>query len=319
MSKFKNFLRLNLQLFGDNAGTGGASGTGAEGTQAVTVAPATPQTKGAKNNPLSDVKYGTQIEENNIPTSGEENKVNTPDRNAEFDKLIKGEYKDLYDARVQEIIQKRLKSTKETVEKYNSLTPMLEMLARKYGVDASDTEALSKAIEEDDSYYEEEALEKGVTVEQLKNYKKMERENAEFKRQMEEKKRQDKAEKMYATWMEQAEKAKQTFPSLNLEVESQNPQFRDLLLKGIDVGNAYYLVHKDDIIPAAMQYTAKAVEQKVVNKVIANGTRPVENGLNSQSSAQVKSDVSQLSRADIAEINRRVARGDKISFTNYYK
>ena len=302
-------MMLNLQLFAE--GTGGDGGTGSEGTTGATVTAAVSQTKGVKN-PLADVKYGIQAEEAS-PVS-EVSKPTTEDRNAKFEELIKGEYKDLYDARVQDTVQKRLKSTKETVDKYQALTPTLEMLAKKYGVDASDIKALNQAIEEDDSYYEEEALEKGMTVQQLKEIKKMERENAALREQMEAQHRKEDAAQKYATWMKQAEEAKKTYPNLNFEVETQNPQFRQLLLSGIDVGTAYLAIHKDDIIPAAMQYTAKTVEQKLTNKVIANGARPSENGNSSQSASVVKSDVSQLSKLDRAEINRRVMNGEKITF-----
>jgi hypothetical protein len=299
---------LNPQLFAEGGGDGG---TGSEGATGETVTAAVSQNKGAKN-PLADVKYGKQAEESSpVP---EVSKPITEDRNAKFEELIKGEYKDLYDARVQDTIQKRLKGSKETVEKYEALTPTLEMLAKKYGVDASDIKALNKAIEEDDSYYEEEALEKGMTVQQLKEVKKMERENAALREQMKAQERKDNAAQQYATWMKQAEEAKKLYPNLNFEVETQNPQFRQLLLSGIDVGSAYLVIHKDDIIPAAMQYTAKNVEQKLTNKIIANGARPSENGNSSQSASVVKSDVSQLSKADRAEIIRRVQRGEKIRF-----
>ena len=161
----KNYIlipMLSLQLFAEGAGAG--DGGTAQG-QGVTEAAALPQTKGVKN-PLADVKYGIQEEAPAAEVQTET--VAQPDRNAEFEKLIKGEYKDLYDARVQDTVQKRLKGQKDVVDKYNALIPTLEMMAKKYGVDAGDTEALSKAIQEDDSYYEQEALEKGMTVQQLK-------------------------------------------------------------------------------------------------------------------------------------------------------
>ena len=142
----------------------------------------------------------------------------------------------------------------------------------------------------------------------------MERENAALREQMEAQNRKDNAAQQYATWMRQADEAKKLYPHLNFEAETQNPQFRQLLLSGIDVGTAYLVIHKDDIIPAAMQYTAKTVEQKLTNKVIANGARPSENGNSSQSASVIKSDVSQLSKADRAEIIRRVQRGEKIRF-----
>ena len=307
----KIFIRkLNLQLFAE--GAGGDGGTGADGAMGATATAAMSQTKGAKN-PLANVKYGIQPKEEATPAA-EVNPTPTEDRNAKFEALIKGEFKDLYDARMQDTIQKRLKGSKETVEKYEALAPTLEILAKKYGVDASDVKALNKAIEEDDSYFEEEALEKGITVEQLKEIRKMERENADLKRQMEEQNRKENANKVYAQWMEQAEAAKAIYPSLDLRAELQNPQFVNLLRSNVDVKTAFEVLHKDEIIPAAMQYTAKTVEQKLTNKIIANGARPAENGNNSQSATVVKSDVSQLSKADREEIIRRVQRGEKIRF-----
>ena len=142
----------------------------------------------------------------------------------------------------------------------------------------------------------------------------MERENADLRRQMQEHETRENANKLYASWMEQADKAKAVYPSFNLEAEMQNPQFVDLLRANIDVRTAYEVLHKDEIIPAAMQFTAKTVEQKLTNKIIANGARPAENGTSSQSAAVVKSDVSQLSNAEIDDLNRRIARGEKISF-----
>ena len=303
---------LNLQLFAEGAG-GGDGGTGAEGATGVSATAAVSQNKGVKSNPLADVQYGIQPTEETTPAA-EVVENPTEDRNAKFEALIKGEYKDLYDARVSDTVQKRLKSTKETVDRYNELSPTIEALAKKYGVDPTDIKALNKAIEDDDSYYEQEALEMGITVEQLKEIRKMKKENADLKRQMEEQNRKENANKVYAQWMEQADSTKQVYPSFDLRAEMQNPKFVDLLRSNIDVRTAYEVIHKDDIIAGAMQFTAKTVEQKIANNIIAGGARPAENGNSSQGASVTKSDVSQLTKADRDEIARRVARGEKISF-----
>ena len=65
---------------------------------------------------------------------------------------------------------------------------------------------------------------------------------------------------------------------------------------------------------AAMQFTAKTVESKIAKKIAAQGARPAENGMSSGSAALVKSDVSKLNKKDLAEIQRRVANGERISF-----
>ena len=318
------FLGINLQLFAEGAGGTGAGtaggGTGSEGAMGETATVAMSQSKSVKSNPLADVKYGIQAEDAaqnadvQDKTTDAEEKAQTVDRQAEYSKL-KSEYKDLYDAEVQNILTKRLAKTKETVEKYDALSPTLELLAKKYGVDPTDVNALNRAIEEDDTYYEEEALEKGVTVDQLKEIKKMEKENAQLKKQMQEQEVRKNADKLYAKWMTEAESVKGIYPSFDLKAEMQNPRFVDLLkVPTIDVRTAYEVIHKDEIMPAAMHFTAKTVEQKLTNKIIANGARPTENGISSQSASVTKSDVSQLTKADRQEVLRRVARGEKISF-----
>jgi hypothetical protein len=114
--------------------------------------------------------------------------------------------------------------------------------------------------------------------------------------------------------MNQAEETKKVYPSFDLRTEMANPKFLDLLKSNIDVRTAYEVLHKDDIIRGAMQFTAQTVESKIAKKIAANGARPAENGMSSGSAAVVKSDVSQLSKADRDEIRRRVARGEKIRF-----
>lgn len=293
------FLMHGLQLFAEGGGAAGA-GAGDGGTASgagVTAAAAGSQTG------------------DNAPAAGVQKETTEPkrDRKAEFDKLIKGEYKDIYDAGVQNILRQRFKGHQETSERLEALSPMLEILGKKYGVDPKDAKALSKAIEEDDSYFEEEAMDKGISVQELKRIRKMERENAQLRRQMQERQQKEQAAQQYSTWMRQAEEAKKIYPSLELEREVKDPQFVSLLKAGVDVGSAYLVLHKDDIIPAAMQSAAKAVEGKLAASMAAGGARPTENGAGAQSAAVVKSDVSKLTKKDRAEINRRVMRGERIT------
>ena len=314
--KNKTFIpMLSLQIFAEGAAGAGAGDGGTAQGQGVTAAAALPQTKGVKSNPLADVRYGIQDEQESAPAAGvQETTEAQPDPNAEFEKLIKGQYKEQYNARVQDTIRKRLSGTDKIVDKYNDLAPTLEMLAKKYGVDAGDVQALNKAIQEDDSYYEEEAAQRGITVQQLKQIRSMERENADLRRQMQEQRTQENASRLYASWMDQAENVRKVYPSFDLKAEMNNPRFLELLKSNIDVRTAYEVLHKDEIIPAAMQFAAKTVESKLAKKIAAQGARPAENGMSSGSAAVVKSDVSQLSKADRQEIIRRVQRGEKIRF-----
>ena len=300
---------FDLQLFADGAAAG-ESGT-AEGTNTgVTEAAAALQNNGRKN-PLANVQYGIQDEEQPPVAEAEEK---APDRESAFEEMIKGEYKDLFERRMREAVQKRLKGTKDTVDRYKALTPVVEMLERRYGVKAGDAEALREAIEEDNSYYEAEAAERGMPVEQYKLIKKMEMENRRLRQDVSELESRENASRLYRQWLEQEQTMRQVYPQFDLQGELENEQFLQLMRSGVDMRTAYEVIHKDEIIPAAMQFAAKTAERKVVNKIRANGSRPMENGGQDQSASLAKTDVSQLSKADRDEIVRRVERGEKIRF-----
>lgn len=314
--KTKNIIPvISLQLFaegGGAAGSAGGDGGTAQGTGVT--APAAGVPKGVKGNPLAGTVYGVQQQESAPAAEVQQQTTEQIDPNAEFEKLIKGQYKQQYDAKVQNTIRSRLKGTQETVDKYNALSPMLEMLGKKYGVDPTDAAALSKAIQDDDSFYEEEASRLGMDVAQLKKVRSVERENEELRRQMQQRQSRDNADRQYAAWMNQAEAAKQLYPQINLKAELQNPTFVSLLRSNIDVKTAYEVVHKDEIIPAAMQFAARKVQSNMAKAIASGSQRPAENGASSGSAAVVKSDVSQLDKRDLKEIARRVANGERISF-----
>ena len=288
---------LNLQLFAE----GGDGGTGAEGSTADTGS-------------FANSAEGVNGKSTNVQTADAQNTDTDPvvDRNAEFEKIIKGDYKDLYDAKVQSIVQNRLKGTKEQVAKLESLTPLLEMIGKKYGVDSNDAKALIQAIEDDDSYFEEEAMKRGIPVDELKKFHRIERENEEFKRANADREARERTAQRYQTWLNQAEEAKKLYPNLDLETELKNEQFGRMLLAGIDVGSAYLVAHKDEIIGGAMQYTAKTVEKKITDKIAANGRRPSEGGNSSQSASVTKTDVSQFNNNDIDDVIKKVRNGGRV-------
>lgn len=122
------------------------------------------------------------------------------------------------------------------------------------------------------------------------------------------------ASRLYESWMESALRAKEIYPDFDLRAELRNPGFGRMLRSGVDVKTAYEVMHKDEIIPAAMQYAAKAVESKLAAAYASSGLRPRENGVGFSGAVVIGSNVNSLSRRDIADIARRVERGERISF-----
>lgn len=314
------FRIINLQFFSE----GGADGASAASVNSSNESGKTAATGVKGDSPvsqgedLSKVIYGTSIE--NLANSEEE--VATPsaeDKKKAFENMIKkgGEYAEEFNARTQDIINKRFKETKNLEATLKSHEPILEAIARKYGVDPTDAIALQKAIDEDDSLYESLAFEEGLTVAQYKEREALRRENQAFREAEEKAKAEQQTQEIYAGWLNEAESLVNRYGlnDFDLAAEMQNPDFASLLAHGISLESAYKAVHLDDIIGGAMAQTAATVEKKVANRIASRHQRPSENALMSSNTNTMKSDVNQLTNDDIDEIVKRVRSGEKISFS----
>lgn len=230
------------------------------------------------------------------------------DPSAEFESLIKGKFKEQYDTRVQDTVRKRLRSSHETVEKFHALTPALGLLAEHYGLDPADTQAIARAVEADDAFYRTEAQRRGLDVGSFKALRALQQENQNLRTAARDQHRQQYLLRQCTAWKQQAEAAKETYPDLDMNIECQNPRFRQLLGSGLDVASAYLLVHRDALLESA----AQSGRQMMVNNLLATGSRPSENGASGQSAAVLRSDVASMSKSDRENIRRRAARGERI-------
>ena len=330
--KYIKLLGIDLRLFDGGAagasGTAGAAGiaTGDTGTTQAENKTVGSSRQQRKSGELSNVVYGKQ--ETAEPATTEttpaaevkkETEVTTTsntleDKRKAFEDLINGEYKDMFTERTQNIIDRRFKETKN-LEAYKQATdPVIETLMSKYKIADGDVNKLAKAIEQDDTYWEEAAEEAGLTVEQYKTVQKLERENAEFKRMQQMQANQQKAEQQIAQWVQQGEEAKKTYPDFDFKTEARDPEFMKMLKAGIPVQTAYEVKHMNTLLTGAARVAAQQAEQQTVARIKDKASRPAENGMSSQSASIIKSDVSSLTKADRAEIARRAARGERISF-----
>lgn len=312
---------FDLQLFAEGgagaAGGDGGAAAGAGDATGVTV-PAAEGRKQRRTNPLANVKYGVQQEQaqGGVAAANAE-AANTIDGKESFEDLIKGKYKSEFDARVQDIIRSRFKQNGEMEERLNSLNPLLEGLGRLHNIDPSDIQQLTDVVLNNDALYEEEAMERGMSIEALKAVKQMERENETLKQREQQSIAETRMREHFDKLAKQADEAKQLYPGLDLMAEMQNPTFARLTAPGVgvDVRTAYEVVHREQLRGAEMQFAAQKSAERMANAVRANGMRPVENGMNSQQTASpVKTDPRTLTKADRAEIKRRVANGEKIVF-----
>lgn len=194
-------------------------------------------------------------------------------------------------------------------EKSKAADGILEVLANKYGLEASNIADIAKAVEADNSLYEEKAMEAGLTVDQYRNLNRIENEN---KRLIAERKAAEAERNMQMQmdeWDRQSNNLKQLFPSFDLGAELSNPEFQAILGTGVSMEKAFYTVHMDEIMSGAMQSTAQAVRQATAEDMASRKTRPRENGLSSQAAAKVSKDMHSLTKKERAELAAQSLKG----------
>lgn len=220
------------------------------------------------------------------------------DYDAEFETMIKGEYKGAYDKRVQNTINDRFKNSKKTESKLKDADALLSLVGERYGWDGKDYATLRASVESDKAYLEQEALDKGMTVEQLAEVKRLERENTALLKQQTEAAEKAEFERKFGGWMQEAEALKGMFPNLNLIEEFKNDQFVRLLDAGVGVEAAYKSIHFNELMGGAMQYTAQQAQKAALDGVKAGSLRPNENGTKGSNGANQKVDVHKLTAAE---------------------
>lgn len=327
---------LNLQLFaGEGTGDGG-EGAATTGENATVDAGqrlrelgvpedkirrrAKYAAKPAETTEKTEVKE-SEANENNEQVAAadnpaEENKTETPTRMSWEEIMADPEY----NKQMQAVVQSRLKSAKSAEEILGKLTPALEVLARKHKLDPAkiDYDALAKAISDDDGYYEDKALEMGVSVETAKKIDQQERDTARQQREEEQTLQEQKIRQHIVKLQQEGEAMKKVFPNFDLRKELQNPAFARMTSPnvGISVEDAYYAVHRNELQTAAMQATAQKTAQKISNSIQAGSRRPVEAGATGQAPSVTTFDYSKASReqreAFKKDLRARLARGEKV-------
>lgn len=328
---------LNLQLFaGEGAGDGGGEGA-ATGDNAVDPGqqrllelgvPADKIRKRAQKQAVklpegairtaptapAEQKPEGQAAAANNPT--EETKTEAPARMSWEEIMADPEY----NKQMQSVVQSRLRSAKGAEDTLSKITPALELLARKHGLDPAniDYDALTQAISNDESFYEDKALEMGVSVETAKKIDQQERDTARQQREEARTLEQQKFQQHIQKLEQQAEAMKQVFPNFDLRKELQNPTFARMTSPnmGVSVEDAYYAVHRKEIQAAAMQVTAQKTAQKISNAIQAGSRRPDENGTSGQAASVTTFDYSKASPEQRAALKQRIreaaARGEKL-------
>lgn len=204
---------VNLQLFAEGCGDGGAAAaaaSAADAAQAVQEPALRPaeerlarrsgvlkrssrEEEGNQKNAPSQPPDGDSSPEGRADTSAEEGaadqeaegkdgeekgKAKSPEeRRKAFGELLRGEYADL----TEELMQNAVTEATRRLEASPAMKGLMQALQEKYGTDANDLVALTEAVRngavKDDAYYEKLAMEKGVSTRTARELDKLESQN----------------------------------------------------------------------------------------------------------------------------------------------
>ena len=331
----ENHKWLNLQLFageGDGGGEGAASGANeaVDAGQQRLRELGVPEDKirrranrSAAKMPQGAPKAAPQAQQQ--PTTEQAAAADHPTEEQKTEQPARMSWEEIiadpeYNKQMQATVQSRLRTAKVAEENLAKITPALELLARKHNLDPAkmDYDALAKAISNDESYYEDKALEMGVDIETAKKIDQQERDTAREQRQQEQTLEQQRIQQHIVKLQQQGEAMKEKFPGFDLQKELQNPAFLRMTSPnvGISVEDAYFAVHRNEIMAAGMQVTAQKTAQKISNAIQAGSRRPTEAGTSGQAPSVTTFDYSKASpeqrAAFKAHLRSEAAKGRKV-------
>lgn len=275
--------RLNLRMFDGEGGGEGSAATGAEA--------AAPET-----------------------TEGQQAEQTPEEREKAFNDMINGDFRDLFDARMQKAIKERVGEVKQLQQQLQQQNDVIGLVAKKYGISTDKMGDIREALESDDVFWEEAAADQGMTVDSYKKMVKLEAENEALHKAREEAERKNQKDAVFQKWDREAEELKRMYPQFDLQSEIQDKRFLDLMGAGIDMRTIYETLHHDEILPALMQQTAKAATKQQAAAARSGQMRPAENGMSSRPVAQTVKDPAKMTKEERQEYARRAARGEIITF-----
>lgn len=219
-----------------------------------------------------------------------------------------------YNGEMQKVVKAAKEKLKTSAEGLEKLSPAIQLIAKKYGVDAGDYEAISKAVVDDDAYYEERAMELGVTTDVAKQLDKSEKMMRAAEEQQQKFINEQKLMEHIGKLNRQAIELQQKYPDFNLGKELNNPTFARLTAPDLNLPleDAYELVHREEIKENIRQAALKASIQQVSNAVQSNKNRP-NDGVSKSSNASVQTfNYQNATKAQREALKARIRSGERI-------
>ena len=336
-------MHVNLQLFADDA----AGSIDAGGEAGVTPADAAPDSASSAAPemafPLTQFEGSEALESvmrreaarqeaaqqpapaTTPPPAEQDSQISQPepeaqpasgDMEAEWDQIRNGRFKEFFSRDTQKIVQNRLKESRTAEERFEKLAPALDLLAKHFNTTPGDLEALVEHITNDDALYQDEAIERGLDVQTLKQVKQLEFQNQLLQQREADREAREQASQHVMQLVQQARQAQQMYPNLDLQIEMQNPEFRRLTSPdvGLNVQTAYQIVHMQELQSQYVQAGAQQAEQRLSQAQQRNSRRPTENSSRPSQGTYTAPDPSKLGLDDLARKKQMAERGAAVPF-----
>ena len=111
----------------------------------------------------------------------------------------------------------------------------------------------------------------------------------------------------------EAEDIRRAYGGFDWQQEMRDPAFGRLIAAGVGGRTAYAVIHSRELLAQAVRYGAQRAAEQLSRSIASGGRRVAENG-GRGSSAVTRTDPRALDSAQLAEIRKRVQRGEKIRF-----
>lgn len=247
----------------------------------------------------------------NTQAAAEEGEIKTEDLEKEFDKLIKGKYKEQFNARQQKAIRSRFQDNEATKAELAAASKLRDTIALRYGLENASTDDILAAVQQDDSFLEEAAAKAGLSTEQYRSMANMQQRAVNAERELEQQRREQMQADFRAKLAAQEAECQQLFPDFDFETECQDSeQFKDLIKSGVDMTSAYKFVHMDDLIADGMAMAAHKGAENTAKAVRNNLRRASEAGASNQAAATLSVDFSKMSSDEFKAYQEKLMSGD---------
>lgn len=246
---------------------------------------------------FADEAITEEAGEPSAPDAGEHEKENT--EKPDFDELIKGDYREEYGKRVSEVIKKRLKENSSLEKDMKQLRSAIGSLGQSLGIEADKTEdiilELKKRIGKDDVSSNAQGADPDDDGKDT------------F--------RTDTLKMTLDKLIRGCAYTKEFYPGFDIARELKDPGFRAMLaITGNDPKKSFEILHHDEIIASAVQDAARRTEEKLAGSIASRAQRPSEGATENTASIYIDNDPRSLTRAQRADIKKRVRRGERITW-----